>query len=303
MDIVKKLIEQLQNDDITHYEKLTKGFSTSSKYILYVKEGTGKYILKVYPSKQRERRKMQFALLQQHVSNHVSCHKPIKFGFDDELQMCYILLSYVRGESGDQWLPTKHIEEQYHLGVSAGKELRKIHLVAPTPSFNWYQKRTAKYKHKVAQCNSLRLTFYKQDFIENYIEENIHLLKDSPVTFQHDDFHPQNIIVQADGTIAVIDFDSFDWGDPFEEFFKLPKYTVSVSPHFAKGQVDGYFDYKIPHSFWQKYNLFVALNQHASQLGGAHANHLTFVQERTRHIIDTHDFIHHGMPQWYKELI
>ncbi|SHE15111.1 Phosphotransferase enzyme family [Chlamydia abortus] len=299
MNIVLELMEELRRLNITRFEGLSKGFSTAQKYVLYSKDDAPQYLLKIYGMDKAERCKIKFDLLKRHFDNAVSCQRPIQFGIHDELQVCYIVLSYVQGESGDKSIPSKSVEEQYTLGVLAGKELKTIHRVTPAKPYDWYHKRTQKYRNKVDECKRRGLTFYRQDFIEQYIQENIHWLKDSPVTFQHDDFHPQNMIVKSDGTIAIIDFDSYDWGDPFEEFFKLPKYTIYLSVSFAKGQVDGYFDHKIPETFWRKYNLFVALNQHASQLGGVISNNLAYVQERTRSIIETHDFHNNGAPDWY----
>ncbi len=63
----------------------------------------------------------------------------------------------------------------------------------------------------------------------------------------------------------------------------------------------GYFNNKIPDLFWRKYNLFVALNLHASQIGGHVMGNLKYVQERTRGIIETHDFINNKPPEWFEE--
>lgn len=299
MHLIQDLIEELQGISVTHYEELSKGFSTAKKYILYTKEHVSQYILKIYGIEKADRRKAEFDLLNQHFQNHVLCQKPVQFGINEKHQVCYILLTYLEGISGDISIPLCSAEEQYHLGVLAGRELKKIHLVAPRTPFDWYRKRTQKYKNKVDECKRLGLTFYKQDYIETYIKDNIHLLKDSMITFQHDDFHPQNMIVKDDGTISIIDFDAYDWGDPIEEFFKVPKYTIHISKFFAKGQVAGYFNNKIPETFWRKYNLFVALNQHASQIGGLNSNNMEYVRERTRSIIETHDFKNDGAPEWF----
>jgi hypothetical protein len=74
------------------------------------------------------------------------------------------------------------------------------------------QKKDGKVQMKIDECTKLGLTFYKQEFIESYIKDNIYLLKNSIVIF-------------------------------------LPT-CCSPSKYGA---------------FWRKYNLFVALNQHASE--------------------------------------
>ncbi|MBP1989908.1 aminoglycoside phosphotransferase family protein [Paenibacillus eucommiae] len=300
---IEDIINDLQDPSITHFSVFKKGFSTATKYILYSKGNKSKYVLKIYGIEKADRRSVEFDLLKRHYSHNVSCPLPVKFGINEEQQICYMILSYLDGVSGDTSLPLKSVEEQYSLGISAGEELKKIHVITPQKPFNWYEKRMRKYQNKIDECKRLGLTFYKQECIESYIKDNIYLLKDSPIHFQHDDFHPQNMIVKDDGTISIIDFDSYDWGDPFEEFFKLPKFTIHVSAYFAKGQVIGYFNHKIPDDFWRKYNLFVALNQHASQIAGAAANNLQAVEERTRFIVETHDFANNGAPEWYQNTI
>ena len=76
---------------------------------------------------------------------------------------------------------------------------------------------------------------------------------------------------------------------------------MRISVEFSKGQVDGYFAGFVPDYFWRKYNLFVALNFHASIIGGHHQNNLEKVRERQKNIFDTHDFVTHGAPEWYVE--
>ena len=39
----------------------------------------------------------------------------------------------------------------------------------------------------------------------------------------------------------MIDFNRWDFGDPYEEFYKLQFFSRNVSPLFAYGQLQGYF--------------------------------------------------------------
>jgi len=296
MDIKNIVINY--NLPVVTYTELKSGYSSARKFKLYSSDKP-LYLLKTYDIGKKDRVKRQFELLHNHYENGVLCHRPIIFGSNEKEQVCYLILSYIKGKSGDAALSTLEEGLQYKIGAQAGKELRKIHLVTQDSSYNWYKKRLEKYKRKKETCKKLGLTFHKQRFIENYIDENISILKNSPVCFQHDDFHPQNVIINDNRLNGIIDFDSFDWGDPLEEFFKLPKYTIQVSTHFAKGQIMGYFDNKIPDFFWKKYNLFVALNLHASQIGGYTMGNLSYVQESTRYIIETHDFNNNHVPEWF----
>lgn len=63
-----------------------------------------------------------------------------------------------------------------------------------------------------------------------------------PNRFQHDDFHPSNILVQSNSYAGTIDFNRYDWGDPFHDFFKIAYFSREISIPFSIGQIDGYFD-------------------------------------------------------------
>ncbi len=146
--------------------------------------------------KKRDRIKHEFELLNHHYQNKVLCQKAKLFGYSEKEWICYLILPYIKGISGDIALPELGEHSQYKIGLQAGRELRKIHLLTPDITFNWYQKRFQKYQDKLQTCKKFGLAFYKQKFIEGYINENIDMLKNSPVSFQHDDFHPQNIIIK-----------------------------------------------------------------------------------------------------------
>lgn len=52
------------------------------------------------------------------------------------------------------------------------------------------------------------------------IEQNRHLLKNRPQCFQHGDYHIGNMMIE-NGKLVVIDFDRYDFGDPWEEFNRI----------------------------------------------------------------------------------
>ncbi|OZB96246.1 phosphotransferase family protein [Paenibacillus sp. XY044] len=270
-------------------EPLEKGYSDARKFILYQAD-TPVYLLRVHEGSAYARHRVEFELLRKHEANQVRCSKPLVVELARHLDLCYLLLSYIPGVSGEEVLPGLSPEAQLHQGAAAGKELKKIHEVTPNFPIAWAPQRTEKYRQKKEKLRGLGLRFHRQSYLESYIDDHLDLLKKSPVTFQHDDFHPSNLIFQNHRLAGVIDFGRFDWGDPWEEFFKLPKYTCQISPYFAKGQVHGYFHDCIPDDFWPKYNLFVALNQHATLIGGAQNDRVQETMEKIERTIDTHDF-------------
>jgi aminoglycoside phosphotransferase (APT) family kinase protein len=103
-----------------------------------------------------------------------------------------------------------------------------------------------------------------------YIEENRHLLGGRPQTFQHGDYHIGNMMLtgmESDPQIVVIDFDRYDFGDPWEEFNRIV-WCAQAAPVFATGLVDGYFgvdaNTAVPMEFWRLLALYISSNMLSS---------------------------------------
>ena len=224
---------------VDNVEFLNKGFSKDRKYILY-ERGEPIYLLRISDIENLVPRKQDFDLLQMHFQRGVRCSPPFGFGVDDRNLLCYTLLGYIAGESGATALPKLRNEHQHKVGLDAGSELWALHqLTHASDKFDWYQARVAKYQRKVTLARRRKLTFRKQAAVERFIDSTIALLRESEIRFQHDDYHLDNLIVH-DGTLqGVIDFNRCDWGDPVEDFYKVPWFTTSISIPFSRGQVEG----------------------------------------------------------------
>lgn len=279
---------------------LNDGYSDAIKYICY-QSNRPLYLLRVYPLHRYERCTEEQHYLQQHHDHGVSCQQPIYSGIFPELNCCCLLLTYMEGEDGETALPQLTPDEQYILGLAAGQQLRSIHRITPDSPFNWADQRYKKYISKKTAVQKLGVSFEQQKELERYIEKHTYMLENRPIVFQHDDFHPANMIFNEQRLQGIIDFSRFDWGDPWEEFFKLPKYTCETSIQFARGQVDGYFNQQIPDDFWPRYNLFVAMNQHATLLGGLNHYSLEQILHKIHQTIRSHDFAGEGPPLWYRD--
>ena len=290
--------EQLRSAD--RIEFLDKGFSEDRKYILW-ENGEPTYLLRTSGIDKLLRRRREFELLSTLHERGIRCSPPLEFGVDEPSQLCYTLLGYIPGESGADAIPMLPDSTQYEIGMDAGQELWALHqLKHPIGDFDWFEARVAKYKSKVAQAREHGLTFRGEASIQRYIETNISLLRESEVRFQHDDYHPANLIIREGALQGVIDFNRCDWGDPVEDFYKVPWFTTTISTPFARGQVEGYLGVASPDRFWERYNLLVALNLHGS-LVYAHHEGMDWWPERLDRIVSEHDFQAGGPPRWFVE--
>ena len=285
---------------VDRIEFLDKGYSDERKYVLW-EGGRRTYLLRTSGIENSLRRRQDFELLRVHHKRGIRCSPPLEFGVDESGQLCYALLGYIPGESGSDAIPKLPQSTQYEVGMDAGRELCALHeLRHPSGDLGWFERRVAKYERKVVEAHTRGLTFTGQARVERCIETNIALLREGEVRFQHDDYHPDNLIVREGKLKGVIDFNRCDWGDPVEDFYKVPWFTTTISIPFARGQVEGYLGVASPDRFWERYNLLVALNLHAS-LVFAHDEGMDWWPDRLDKIVSEHDFEDGNPPRWFVE--
>ena len=288
-------------DGVDRVEHLDKGYSHDKKYVLWDTVGP-RYLLRISGIEFLERRRRQFDLMERHRGHGVLCPEPLAFGVHEDGSCCYSLLEFLPGRDAEEVLPEMAEDRQYAIGRAAGRQLSLMHQVTPDESDrDWPSHRRAKYKRYVDEARRLGVTVEGLDSVEAYVEANLGLLESAQVRFQHDDFHPGNIIVQDGELVGTVDFNQADWGDPIEDFYKVPWFTVPVSAAFARGQVDGYISGPPRHDFWRRYNLYVAMSVHASLSWGHKEprSSLQMFERLAREIIDTHDFTAGGLPAWF----
>ena len=100
----------------------------------------------------------------------------------------------------------------------------------------------------------------------------------------------------------IIDFDRFDYGDPWEEFNRIV-WCAQAAPRFAAGMVDGYFDRSVPMEFWRLLALYISSNT-LSSIPWA----IPFGEEEVRKFLDQaaeilewYDGMKNTIPSWYSK--
>ena len=66
-------------------------------------------------------------------------------------------------------------------------------------------------------------------------------------------------MIDRNGKLQIIDFDRYDFGDPWEEFNRIV-WCAQKPPLFASGMVNGYFDGDVPPDFWKLLALYISSN-------------------------------------------
>jgi len=282
---------------------LDEGYSDDEKYVLW-EDTEPKYLLRISALDSAPRREAEHKLLRTLADAGIRCSNSYLFGITQTGNACYTLLSYIAGRSAEKELPLLLAAQQYEIGLEAGKELRRLHHFShPDQQADYAARRIEKYERYGMTARDLGITFQHQTEVHRYIEQHYSDLGKAPCRLQHDDYHVGNLIVLNGQFAGIIDFNRCDWGDPLEDFYKLPWFSAPVSLPFARGQVDGYLSAGIIQDFWPRYNLFVALSLQSSLVWAhrTYPEHTGLFRKRVEEIVNTHDFKEDGPPAWYEQ--
>lgn len=242
-------------------EVIRKGWSEDRKYCVTDADGQ-RYLLRVSDLSLAERKKAEQQAMERLSGLGIPMCDPVAFGTDNE--GVWSLQRWIDGADAEERIPQLPEDEQYHYGLDAGRILTVIHsLPAPEGREDWGLRFNRKIDRKQKQYLSCPLRYEHDQGFLSCIEENRHLLQGRPQCFQHGDYHIGNMMIDGDGVLTVIDFNRWDYGDPFEEFSRIV-WCAQCSPLFASGMVDGYFDGQVPMEFWRLLALYMSVNSLSS---------------------------------------
>lgn len=284
-------------DEYINIEPITKGWSEDKKYCLTTAAGTH-YLLRITPSSRYETLKALFVIMQQLVEREISMCRPLKFGTCEA--GVYAVYSWIYGEDVESVLPILPVTEQYVLGKKSGQILRQIHSVpAPMAQADWEIRFNRKIDIKIKKYQDCSLKFDGAESMMAYIVANRHLLQNRPQCFQHGDYHIGNMMLEA-GNLVIIDFDRFDFGDPWEEFNRIV-WCAQASPYFASGMVDGYFAGEPPLEFWRLLALYISSNMLSSLPWAIPFGQVEIdtMLKQAQEVLLWHDNMKNPVPTWY----
>jgi len=283
--------------DFITKEKIEKGWSMDEKYCVTTPDGK-KYLLRISPKEKREERLMMFRLLKQLSAVGVSMCQPIDY-FEEDIGI-YTLFTWIEGRDAEEIIPFLSEAEQYCYGFEAGKILKTIHtLPAPENLPDWEILFNAKMDRKIKLYQECPIKFDGSEMVISYIEANRKLLANRPQTFQHGDFHIGNMMFEK-GKLIIIDFDRYDFGDPWEEFNRIV-FCAEASPFFASGIVNGYFDDEVPFDFWKLLALYISSNMLSSIPWAINfgEKEIGTMLNQAMKVMEWYNYFENVIPSWY----
>jgi len=241
-------------------ELLEKGYSTDKKYL--VKTDLGKHLLlRISNVSEFDKKKKEYDIIRKFATLGFTMSEPLSFGMCNNGNSVYMILSWVEGRDLEDELGKLTEQQQYLLGRQAGKILKEIHSMCVEKEDLPQKTKVDKKLLQLEKYENSKVRVPNDDEAILFVKQNINKIwKKSPV-YLHGDYHPGNLIYVQNENIGVIDFNRWEVGDPYEEFYKLESFGIEVSIPYCVGQIDGYFNDRIPFDFWEALAVYVA---HAS---------------------------------------
>ena len=283
-------------------EPINKGWSGDKKYCVTDACGN-KYLLRVSPSEQFERKKSEFNHMSKAASFGVPMCQPLEFGMCDE--GVYSIQSWIDGVDAEENINNFSAKQQYAYGFDAGVILKKIHQIpAPADIEDWEIFFNRKVDRKIEMYNRCPLKYENGQIFIDYVNSHRHLFHNRPRVYQHGDYHIGNMMIGNDNKLYIIDFNRNSFGDPWEEFNRIV-WCVVASPIFATGMVNGYFDNNVPIEFWQLLSLYIASNTLSSlpwSIPFGEKEIQKFI-DQSNDVLAWYNNMTNPIPTWYKGVI
>jgi len=284
-------------------EAIVKGWSGDKKYCVAERGGTH-YLLRISPAERLDDRHRLHEMMTCVAELGVPMCAPLEFGTCSE--GVYSLQTWIDGEDLEAALPSLPLAEQYALGVRSGEIARVIHSI-PVPEWwtvahsaqDWAARFGRKTDMKLQKYRECGIRFNGDAHIIAYLENNRELLNNRPQSFQHGDYHIGNMMLE-NGKLQIIDFDRYDFGDPWEEFNRIV-WSAAASPHFAAGQLRGYFGGEPPLEFFQLLAFYIASNTLSSIYWSIPfgQSDLDVMLQQSQDILSWFDNMQNPVPTWY----
>lgn len=288
------------NENWKSVEFVDKGWSEDRKYHIITNDGEN-LLLRVSDINKYEEKKKEFAVLHKLSDLNFTMSKAYKLGICNK--GVYMLLSWICGDDMEQTLENIDFSNQYRLGYEAGVILKKIHsLDIEFNKFSWKDKFNKKIDRNIKMYEDCPLKYDNGHKFIEYINSSRHLLKNRPLVLHHGDYHVGNMIYSEEGHVCIIDFNRFDFGDPWEEFNRIV-WDVHSSHAFATGRIDGYFDDCVPREFFELLALYISSNTLSSlpwaiSFGNSEVKTML---DQAAEILDFYDDFKNIIPSWYTE--
>ncbi|WP_243109965.1 phosphotransferase [Clostridium sp. E02] len=300
METYEMLFDIPEYGNWDYIRRINKGWSADIKFFAKTKSGE-RILIRVSDALHFDKKSKEYQMIQKYAALGFEMSKPIAFGTCMNGTKVYMILSWVDGEDLEVVLPNLTEKEQYELGKKAGMILKAIHSISVMETDIPAKDKKEKKLKQLASYEESGIRIAEDESTIQYIKNNIDKIWRKPVVYQHGDFHPGNLILTPTHEIGVIDFNRWEVGDPYEEFYKLESFGTKLSVPYCIGQIDAYFNDNVPKNFWETLSVYVA---HASLHSIKWAekfgqNEIDFMVDCCKDAFEHYDNFNNVVPAWY----
>lgn len=279
-------------------EEIHSGWSGDQKYHAWDANGQ-EFFLRLSPLDKWEKLQQAYSLHKQAARMGLPVSKPLEL-LREEGRIRYVE-EWLPGSMAEDALPGLPKEAQRRLGRDAGRFLKRLHsLPGPETAGDWETRFNQKIDRKIAMYRDCPYRYENGEAFLRYIEENRSLLHGRPQCVQHGDYHTGNMML-CEGRLFIIDFDRPKFGDPWEEFNRIV-WCAQLSPAFASGMVDGYFQGEPPALFWRLLALYISSNTLGSLPWALPfgEGEIATMKQQAAEVLDWYDGMRRIVPSWYQ---
>lgn len=234
--------------DIKEWQEVAGGYSPDRKIKVTLQNGE-QWLCRIASPDKESRKREELKIMQEIYPSGIRMQKPLKLITHPDA--CILIVSWLPGQPLSSVIQTKSRQEQFQLGWQAGKMLRPIHMLRRSePNPKWTEKMTQKITRRLEMFKECGETLEAGELFVRHIEARLPLLAHRPQCLLHGDHHINNLVIDDQDRIGVIDFGSWDIGDPWEEIMPI-LWDVRESPDFAAGRILGMLQGAVPDTFFE----------------------------------------------------
>ncbi|MCR3905683.1 MAG: phosphotransferase [Tenericutes bacterium] len=283
-------------------KKIDRGFSRDTKYYIETIHGN-KLLLRTSSKDTYEKKLKEFEMIEKFSKLGFEMSIPLDFGLFNDDQEVFMLLTWVEGEDLEYALPKLDEKKQYELGREAGHILRAIHSIHIPDHEIPQETKLPKKRRQIELYETSEVRIDGDETALKFLKEHIDQIWSKPPVYLHGDYHPGNLILTPDQNIGVIDFNRWEIGDPYEEFYKLESFGTEVSIPYCIGQIEAYFNDDIPNDFWDILAIYCAHSalysiKWAEPFGQEQIDVMINICKKTMNHFDN---FNKAIPSWYRK--
>ena len=227
--------------------------ASERKFCIETTQGI-KRMLRITPMKDYKWVKDNDRIYEYIATAGVNVTRQISEGFFSDGAFVYQLWTWIDGEDISKVLPRMSPAEQFALGIKCGEAARKIHSLPPlndAPEL-WWTRRKREVQEKINKPDKTQA----EVLLTGYLQDNIRLLDNRPITFTYGDWDTSNLMLSFDGQITAIDIGD-SYGDPWWEFWEISG-DAELMPHYYTGLIQGYFGGESPAEYFPLFAFYMA---------------------------------------------